>query len=129
MVQIGRYVVVSSPDVTAALSLCEVEIYSAGPLVSKVQQTAPMTDAEWRCISQGRPTRQSSQHWRYGSDLAVDGSRANSLQLGSCTHTLEEESPWWRVALDGSMKVHAVVITNRGDAHGVRLSGAQACGA
>jgi hypothetical protein len=107
----GRYVVVFSPvtnNQAVAMSVCEVQIYSAGPL-----------------ISDGRPTTQSSTHWRYRSDLAVDGNRANVLSLGSCMHTLTEESPWWRVALDSTHRVQAVVIANRADAFGNRLSGAQ----
>jgi len=104
----GKYVTIHSTGMTVALRLCEVGIFSAGALLSR-----------------SRPTRQSSQHFRFGPERAVDGSREPNLQLGSCTHTLQEESPWWRVALDASMKVQAVVITNRGDAHAERLTGAQ----
>lgn len=104
----GKYVTVHSPGVVSTLSLCEVEVYSAGPLVSR-----------------GRSTAQSSQHFRYGAQLAVDGSRNPTLALGSCSHTMQEESPWWRVALDSTMRVQAVVVTNRVDAYGDRLSGAQ----
>lgn len=104
----GQYVIVHAPGITTSLSVCEVQVFSAGPLISR-----------------GRSTTQSSQHWRFGSERAVDGSRESNLMLGSCTHTLQEEAPWWRVALDSSHRVQAVAITNLGDAHGARLHGAQ----
>ena len=70
------------------------------------------------------PLLPSLQHFRYGPQRAVDGNRGPGLALGSCTHTLEQESPWWRVALDSTMRVQAVVVYNR-DMLGSRLSGAQ----
>merc|ERR1712096_67555 len=104
----GRYVTVRVPGIVAELSLCEVQVYSAGPL-----------------LSYKRPTKQSSQHWVYDSTRAVDGKRLWDLSQGSCMHTLQEETPWWRVTLDSTMKVQSVIVTNRGDAHGNRLTGAK----
>jgi len=109
--KVGQYVMVFMPPgdriTPVLLTLCEVQIFSAGALISR-----------------DRPTHQSSQHFRYGPQRAVDGNRGPGLALGSCTHTLEQESPWWRVALDSTMRVQAVVVYNR-DMLGSRLSGAQ----
>jgi len=105
----GKYVTVYSPSVTPVkLDVCEIQIYTAGPR-----------------LSEGRPAQQSSTHSKYIAALAVDGNRAQNIHLGSCMHTLGEETPWWRVSLDAAHRVASVVIANRADAHGSRLSGAQ----
>ena len=45
--------------------------------------------------------------------------------IGNCTHTLEDNSPWWRVDLGRVEPVAEVNIVNRGDCCGDRLNGAE----
>ncbi|XP_070183096.1 fucolectin-like, partial [Littorina saxatilis] len=59
--------------------------------------------------------------------LSVDGIRLTSLDY--CSHTWCPPTPscgyeprWWVVDLQGFYVIHAVVITNRGDGYGFRLS-------
>ncbi|XP_070204722.1 fucolectin-7-like [Littorina saxatilis] len=59
--------------------------------------------------------------------LSVDGIRLTSLDY--CSHTVcpptvvcSQEPKWWVVDLQGFYVIHAVVITNRGERHGYRLS-------
>ena len=52
---------------------------------------------------------------------AVDGNRNKYISGGSCTHTNDEESPWWLVYLGDVFPVKKVIIYNRGDCCGSRL--------
>ena len=70
-----------------------------------------------------KPTNQSSTLWPYPASNAVDGNRGTSIS--KCTHTLEDNSPWWRVDLGGVEPVAEVNILNRGDCCGARLNGAE----
>ena len=45
--------------------------------------------------------------------------------IDKCTHTLEDNSPWWRVDLGRVEPVAEVNILNRGDCCGARLNGAE----
>ncbi|XP_041650223.1 fucolectin-1-like [Cheilinus undulatus] len=56
---------------------------------------------------------------------AIDGNRDHDLNSGSCTHTLSQTNPWWRVDLLDSYIVTSLIITNRGDSAAERLDGAQ----
>ena len=60
----------------------------------------------------------SSQHENATADKAVDGNAANNFNGKSCTHTNEEQRPWWVVDLGAEYLVSDVVITNRGDCCG-----------
>ena len=52
------------------------------------------------------------------ADKAVDGNAADNFNGKSCTHTKEEQRPWWVVDLGAEYLVSDVVITNRGDCCG-----------
>ncbi|CAK6978250.1 fucolectin-7-like [Scomber scombrus] len=56
---------------------------------------------------------------------AIDGNRESFYRAGSCTHTVEQTNPWWRVDLLESYVVTSVVITNRGDCCAERINGAE----
>ncbi|XP_074518465.1 uncharacterized protein LOC141784525 [Halichoeres trimaculatus] len=67
---------------------------------------------------------QSSLAYNGTADKAVDGNRNPIFLNGSCSHTMNESNPWWRVELQRVFKVTAVLITNRGRV-GNRLNGAE----
>ncbi|XP_078664090.1 E-selectin-like [Branchiostoma floridae x Branchiostoma belcheri] len=68
-------------------------------------------------VALGRPTEQSSLHPTAGGEphLAVDGNTNGHYFSLSCTHTVGELNPWWRVDLGHSLCVERVVLYNRMD--------------
>ncbi|CAJ1063012.1 fucolectin-1-like [Xyrichtys novacula] len=56
---------------------------------------------------------------------AIDGNRDNDYNHGSCTHTLAQVNPWWRVDLLDHYIITSIVVTNRGDCCPERINGAQ----
>nr|XP_014339530.1 PREDICTED: uncharacterized protein LOC102356106 [Latimeria chalumnae] len=54
-----------------------------------------------------------------------DGNNNSDYFLGSCTHTLFENNPWWRVDLLDVYRISRIVITNRGDCCSQHLNGAE----
>ena len=81
----------------------------------------------YRCFFQenlanNKPTDQSSTVAGGKSNRAVDGKVITSYNGGSCTLTLNENSPWWRVDLGQVEPVSEVYVVNRGDCCGNRLS-------
>ena len=71
-------------------------------------------------IAIGKLTFQSTTEelWYGEASKAVDGKKNTAYGGGSCTHTLEENNPWWAVDLLWSRLVGEVNITNRGDCCG-----------
>ena len=63
----------------------------------------------------GSLTSQSSVGSGRGSALAVDGNKDGHFASGSCSHTQNEENPWWAVNLGDTYKVTAVTVWNRID--------------
>ena len=55
------------------------------------------------------------------AELAVDGNRNKYISGGSCTHTNDEDMPWWLVYLGDVFPVKIVIIYNRADCCGSRL--------
>ena len=51
----------------------------------------------------------------YPANLAVDGIHNAVFSAGHCTHTTQEENPWWMVDLQAETEVSSVTITNRED--------------
>lgn len=64
-------------------------------------------------IAFGHPTFQSSTSHGAVSSRAVDGDKNTAFSAGSCTHTLEEDNPWWSVDLLQHHLVGEVHLTNR----------------
>ena len=60
-----------------------------------------------------------NQHNRkYNADFAIDGSTDAALTQGSCTLTVREDFPWWKVMFEYDILVSEIVIVNRGDCCG-----------
>ncbi|XP_064881057.1 fucolectin-like, partial [Oncorhynchus nerka] len=68
---------------------------------------------------------QSSLYGDGQANNAIDGNRESDYHKGSCSCTLFNTNPWWRVDLLDLFRVTAVSITNRGDAVPERLDGAE----
>lgn len=72
----------------------------------------------------------ATQSYKYPDPLgyaynAIDGNRDSNYLAGSCTHTTEQTSPWWRVDLLEPYIVTSITVTNRGDCCPERLDGAE----
>nr|AGO05916.1 f-type lectin 3 [Oplegnathus fasciatus] len=107
----GRYVTLVLPGSGRYLTLCEVEVYG---------YRAP---TEENLALQGKAT-QSSLHTSGIAYNAIDGNRASNWNQGSCSHTNNDMSPWWRLDLRKTHKVFSLKITNR-DEVPERLNGAE----
>ena len=55
---------------------------------------------------------------------AIDGNPGSKWEDGSCTHTKNNISPWWRLDLRRTHKVFTVKVTNR-EEDPERLNGAE----
>ncbi|XP_059195107.1 fucolectin-4-like [Centropristis striata] len=74
----------------------------------------------------GKATQSHRYADAYGiASNAIDGNRESNYAAGSCTATITQTNPWWRVDLLESYIVTSVVITNRGDCCAERLNGAE----
>ena len=73
-------------------------------------------------LAYNKPTDQSSTGAGGNSNRAVDGKIITNYPSGSCTHTRDENFPWWRVDLGQVEPVSEVYVVNRGDCCGDRLS-------
>ncbi|XP_063055996.1 uncharacterized protein LOC134449818 [Engraulis encrasicolus] len=70
----------------------------------------------------GRATQ--SDTWEDGIAIhAIDGNRDSIYYHGSCTHTVSQTNPWWRVDQMKEYIITSRVITNRGDGYPERLIG------
>eukprot|EP00117_Sycon_ciliatum_P018516 scpid5534/ scgid17091/ Fucolectin-1 len=106
----GRYVYIRLNYKKAVLTLCELEVteYCPKPCMN---------------LALGQPTSQSTTGWQGYSDQGVDGDRESVYNARSCTHTVSETNPWWRVDLGMQRRVGVVRVTNRGDCCTTRLNG------
>ncbi|XP_028281935.1 fucolectin-3 [Parambassis ranga] len=107
----GRYVTLSIPGSRKFLTLCEVEVYG---------YRAPTGE---NLALQGKAT-QSSLYSFGAAYNAIDGNRNSRWEAGSCTHTSNEVSPWWRLDLRKTHKVFSVKIVYP-DSDPDRLNGAE----
>ena len=75
-------------------------------------------------LAMGRPTAQSSNFnaENAASRMAVDGSTDGNFYHGSVTSTNRDANAWWQVDLGSSKPVRSIVIWNRTDCCGERLS-------
>ncbi|XP_019616275.1 PREDICTED: uncharacterized protein LOC109463839 [Branchiostoma belcheri] len=62
-----------------------------------------------------KPTAQSSTGYGGVAERAVDGNTDWNWGGGSCTHTNQEGTPWWRVDLGTSQAIGSVVVFNRNE--------------
>lgn len=79
--------------------------------------------AEENLAVQGKASQSSL--YSFGSAYnAIDGNHDSKWEDGSCSHTDNNLSPWWRLDLGKTHKVFSVKIANR-DALPERLDGAE----
>ncbi|XP_075057125.1 uncharacterized protein LOC142143299 [Mixophyes fleayi] len=115
---VGQYVNVIIRGRQEYLHFCELQVFGI-----------PTSEAVRNVALGGRAT-QSSVYYTDSRNLAVaanaiDGNQNSTYIHGSCCHTKGQYSPWWRVDLLRSHKIHHITITNRGDCCGERLNGAE----
>ena len=76
-------------------------------------------------VALGKQATQSSNLPGYttvGANLAVDGNTDGNFFDGSVTHTNLDANAWWQVDLGGAATVNSIVVWNRTDCCGNRLS-------
>ena len=56
---------------------------------------------------------------------AIDGNRESDYDAGSCSATITQTNPWWRVDLLESYIISSINITNRRDCCADRINGAE----
>ncbi|XP_075067561.1 uncharacterized protein LOC142157958 [Mixophyes fleayi] len=56
---------------------------------------------------------------------AIDGNKDGNYFSGSCTHTNNDNNPWWRVDLRKSYKIDTIIVANRQDCCADRILGAE----
>ncbi|XP_053321973.1 pentraxin fusion protein-like [Spea bombifrons] len=116
----GRFITVTIPGRAEYLTLCEVEVYGQAamekPQVS-VNLARSGTASQSSTYSYSVPTSEAS--------LAIDGNKETNYHLHACAHTNGDYGAWWRLDLQKSFKIDAVVIVNRMDCCQNRLHGAQ----
>ncbi|XP_022531901.1 uncharacterized protein si:ch73-359m17.2 isoform X5 [Astyanax mexicanus] len=115
----GQFVNIFLPGSRKILTLCEVQVFSDEEVIS---QSPDFYDN----IAVGAKAVQSSTTPTLGNpEYAVDGNTDTDSRRGSCSHTLTEANPWWRVELPGVCNVTSVTIVNREDCCSDRIKGAQ----
>lgn len=105
----------------APLTLCEVAVYSNGvqvPLFVK-----PVEPPPGQLDTRGATAAQSSTSHVGDAARAIDGSAIASWGGGSCTHTANEENPWWSMTLPLRSTINRIGVTNREDCCSDRLNG------
>lgn len=68
---------------------------------------------------------QSSVNKGAGPKRATDGNGASNFELGSCSATKKQQSPWWRLDLLKPYKVGTVAVTIQSDCCHERMNGAE----
>ncbi|XP_078589276.1 uncharacterized protein LOC144869684 [Branchiostoma floridae x Branchiostoma japonicum] len=107
----GRYVAVRLPGSSRTLSLCEVQVFPCYDCIV------------FKNVAVGKAASQTSTGGGGAvASRAVDDNTDTNFAGGSCTHTLTEPNPTWRVDLGQSYVVDRVVIFNRYDCCGDRLN-------
>ncbi|XP_077083247.1 uncharacterized protein LOC143736432 [Siphateles boraxobius] len=104
----GRYVNVVLPGDSKNITLCEVRAYG--------------TDNE---ILIGNAVQSSIFQFHWNAERAIDGIKFAPGEASFCTHTRQENNPWWRLDLLDSYYISAVTITNRADTRSDRINGAE----
>ena len=105
----GRTVRVRLEGKEKIVSLAEVQVIEAGTGV-ELQKTGTAA--------------QSSTGFSCVAARASDGNANSSFFAGSITTTEAEENPWWKVDFGSERAIGRLVVYNRGDCCGDRLSGA-----
>ncbi|XP_039662041.1 uncharacterized protein LOC120562390 isoform X2 [Perca fluviatilis] len=106
----GRYLNIVIPGRREYLTLCEVEV------------TGQALDPN---IARRGNVIQSSLYGNEVPERAIDGNRASNLGQRSCSVTMKDLKPWWRLDLLKTYQINTVTITNRGDCCAGRINGAE----
>ncbi|ROL29809.1 Fucolectin-1, partial [Anabarilius grahami] len=106
----GRYMVVHIPGVEEFLTLCEVGVY--GYLAGN------------RAVG-GAASQSSTSSGSWSAEMAIDSNRGLQQLNTSCSSTLNETNPWWRLDLRDVYRVSKVVVTNRNDCCAEQINGAE----
>ncbi len=102
----GRYLRIELPGKEKILSLAEVQAFSGSDNVARAGEA-----------------KQSSTAFDGPARLAIDGNtNGNFHEAKSTTHTESSTDPWWEVDLKSMQPVDRVVLWNRTDSDGGRLS-------
>lgn len=88
----------------------------------KVSVTCVISAGENLAI-QGKASQSSLFEYGFAYN-AIDGNRDSKWEHGSCTHTNNDVSPWWRLDLGKTHKVFSVKVTNM-ESSPERLNGAE----
>jgi hypothetical protein len=70
----------------------------------------------------GKPASQSSTYSNATADRAIDGNTNGNYFDNSVTHTNLEHQPWWQVDLGSVQQIGEIILRNRTDCCGERLS-------
>uniref|UniRef100_A0A671NXF7 Uncharacterized LOC107699387 n=1 Tax=Sinocyclocheilus anshuiensis TaxID=1608454 RepID=A0A671NXF7_9TELE len=105
----GRYVFVNIPGTSKILTLCDVGVYVIFP----------------DNLATGRTVTQSSTFGHWSADHAIDFNPGLTNSWSSCSSTIVQTNPWWRVDLRYIYRVSRVVITNILDCCAERINGAE----
>ncbi|XP_038872469.1 uncharacterized protein LOC120065494 isoform X2 [Salvelinus namaycush] len=142
----GRYVVVVIPGRSEWLTLCELEVHGTPAVTGEhsgaardslqtsynnltkerdqiQRQTEKLNNKIKGNLALNGVATQSSLYGNREASDAIDGKR--NTHYGSCTHTLKDRNPWWRVDLLNVYRITEVTLTNRGDCCPERLDGAE----
>ncbi|XP_063735181.1 uncharacterized protein LOC134861701 [Eleginops maclovinus] len=106
----GQYVNIVIPGRLEFLTLCEVQV-TGQPSAANIAKGGTVTQSSLG--EDGVPER------------AIDGNSASIWGNRSCTLTLRETKPWWRLDLLKEYKINTVTITNRKDCCHERIIGAE----
>lgn len=66
-------------------------------------------------IAKGKACRASSVNFGGAASRAVDGNTNGAYSGNSCTHSNDENDPWWEIDLGANYDVSKIVIWNRTD--------------
>jgi len=67
-------------------------------------------------VQHNKTAYQSSTDWQGQPERAVDGNlKSDYFKDESCSHTKQEDDPWWMVDLEKSYMLSAIVLTIRTD--------------
>lgn len=111
-------------DSNALSNLTPTATVSGGSDANPNNNTAPDFTTIATDLALGRPVSQSSTIVpNTGADKAVDGNtNGNYGVANSISHTNLEATPWWQVDLGSNATIGSIVIWNRTDCCGDRLS-------
>jgi hypothetical protein len=118
----GRYVRVQLSGANY-LSLAEVQVY--GQSTSPTPTPTPTPAPTGINLAPGKSAAQSSTLPGYataGAGSAVDGRTDGNFPDGSVTATNLDSNAWWQMDLGASASVSSIVVWNRSDCCGARLS-------